>query len=338
MLSALTSLHQSLTWRQRARPLAACEPQETVQLSGQPAIGRPRWPTVALSLALALATACAPSPPALASQSTVKVLSLNVWHDSKEGVDQVAELIRTSGADIVGLQESSKNTPVLAEKLGFQSLQQGETTAILSRFPIEPTTPGKHGVVVKLPSGQRLGVGNLHLNHQPYQPYQLLKIPYGDHPFIETEAQAQEQAELARGHEVRQALQDLTELNGLPRVLTGDLNEPSHLDWTQNASRAGLHPIKVEWPTSKALEQAGWQDSYRVLNPDEVARPGWTWTPTTRPDDPADHHDRLDFVLYQGLKPVRVDIVAERAESGSIVVKPYPTDHRGVLTTFELGP
>ncbi|GMU51483.1 MAG: hypothetical protein AMXMBFR33_06290 [Candidatus Xenobia bacterium] len=338
MISALSNFRCWTERRPRTSGQNPGEPAESVQLSGLPATGWKVWRAVTLATALALATACSPSPPALASQNTVKVLTLNVWHDSKEGVDQVAELIRTSGADIVGLQESSKNSPVLAEKLKFNHFQQGETTAILSRFPIERATPGKHGVVVELPSGKRLGVGNLHLNHQPYQPYQLLRIPYGDHPFIQTEAQAQEQAELARGQEIRGALQDLTALEGLPRVLTGDFNEPSHLDWTERAARAGLHPLKVDWPTSRAAEQAGWQDSFRVLNPDEVARPGWTWTPMTRPDDPADHHDRLDFVLYQGIKPLKVDIVAERPENGTIVVQPYPTDHRGVLTTFQLEP
>src|SRR4030095_4872449 len=30
------------------------------------------------------------------------------------------------------------------------------------------------------------------------------------------------------------------------------------------------------------------------------ARPGVTWTPTTKPEDPKDHHDRIDFVFFAG--------------------------------------
>jgi exodeoxyribonuclease III len=39
--------------------------------------------------------------------------------------------------------------------------------------------------VVELSDG-RLYVFNIHLGASPYQPYQLLGIPYGNAPFLET--------------------------------------------------------------------------------------------------------------------------------------------------------
>ena len=46
--------------------------------------------------------------------------------------------------------------------------------------------------------------------------------------------------------------------SGSPVFLTGDFNEPSHLDWTQAAANAGLHfGKKVDWPTSHAVVNAG---------------------------------------------------------------------------------
>ncbi len=292
---------------------------------------------MALAGALGLALACAPGA-AVAGEQTVKVLSLNVWLDSHQGADKIAEEIKASGADIVGLQESNDHTQELADRLGYHAVQQRDTTAILSRFPIEQVTPNRDAVVVRLDNGKKLAVGNVHLYYKPYQPYQLLKIPYEDAPFIDTEAEAQAEAIKARGEDVDRALGDLETLKGLPRVTTGDHNEPSHLDWTQRAADAGHHPIKVAWPASLAFARAGFKDSYRVLNPDEVAKPGYTWTPTTEPGDPKDHHDRLDFVMYDGpgITPVKVEIVGENSQNADIVVTPYPTDHRGVLTTFKV--
>jgi exodeoxyribonuclease-3 len=67
--------------------------------------------------------------------------------------------------------------------------------------------------------------------------------------------------------------------------------------------------------------------------------PGYTWTPTTKADDVNDHHDRLDFILYrgEGIKLKSVDIIGENKENATIVVDPYPSDHRAVTAVFELG-
>jgi exonuclease III len=79
------------------------------------------------------------------------------------------------------------------------------------------------------------------------------------------------------------------------------------------------------------------RDAFRTVHPDEVARPGWTWTPTTRPDDPKDRHDRIDFVFFagRGVAVKHCSIVGEAKESADIVVQPYPSDHRAVVATIE---
>ena len=48
----------------------------------------------------------------------------------------------------------------------------------------------------------------------------------------------------------------------LPVFLTGDFNEPSHLDWTTAAANAKLCPLPVTWPSSKAVVDAGFVDAY----------------------------------------------------------------------------
>jgi exodeoxyribonuclease-3 len=120
--------------------------------------------------------------------------------------------------------------------------------------------------------------------------------------------------------------------------VTGDFNEPSALDWTDSVFAAGRCPAAVRWPTTAAILDAGFTDAFREVHPDPLASPGHTWTPTTADNDPADRHDRIDFVLVSGphVQVERAEIVGENAERADIVVTPYPSDHRGVVATFSL--
>ena len=124
---------------------------------------------------------------------------------------------------------------------------------------------------------------------------------------------------------------------GKPVFLTGDFNEPSSLDWTARAAAAGRCPVAVEYPSTLAVMQAGMRDAYRTAHPDELAHPGHTWTPTTRPDDPKDRHDRIDFVFLAGtsVSVKHCAVVGESSRYAGLVVQPYPSDHRAVVATME---
>ncbi len=122
-----------------------------------------------------------------------------------------------------------------------------------------------------------------------------------------------------------------------PVFLTGDFNEPSHLDWTEAAAKAGNCPLAVEWPSTKAISEAGLADALRIVRPDSVPDPAHTWTPTTRDDDPKDRHDRIDFVFFAGpAKATGVEIVGEAGGRAQIVVTPFPSDHRAVVAGFAI--
>jgi endonuclease/exonuclease/phosphatase family metal-dependent hydrolase len=213
---------------------------------------------------------------------------------------------------------------------------------VISRFAFVTNTPGKWGVAVRLPSGREAWIFNAHLMHAPYQPYQLFKIPYANAPFIDTAQEAVREARQARGAQVERLVAELKPVlaRGQPAFLTGDFNEPSHLDWTTRAVAAGRCPMVVEFPSTLAVVRAGMKDAFRMAFPDEAARPGWTWTPTTSPDDPKDRHDRIDFVFVAGTGlTVRLcEIVGESRPAADIVVAPYPSDHRSVVATIELPP
>lgn len=282
-----------------------------------------------------------------------RVLTYNLWvggESGKQPLSQSAKVVTTSKADVAGLQEalgseSGGKRPdrgrEMAAMLGWNYFAQGYGRAILTRHTIVATTPGRWGAKLKLPSGKELWMFNVHFAHAPYQPYQLLGIPYGDGKFIRTSEEAVHEANAARGKQVQELLADARDAlkSGLPVFLTGDFNEPSHRDWTQRAAQARVCPIAVPYPSTLAVENAGFRDAFRVIWPDEVARTGWTWTPTTRPDDPKDRHDRIDFIFFHGSNVTarRCDILGEDRKFADLVITPYPSDHRAVAATFVLG-
>ena len=279
---------------------------------------------------LALAACAAPQA---APVKVLSVLTLNIQVDARDGrLPGIVDLIRRSGADVVAMQEIDAAGPEIARQLGWRYARLSDG-AVVSKYELGPG-PGDLGVRIRLPGEQEVLLANIHLYYKPYQPYQLLGIPYEDGRFIRTEEEALAEAEAARGQQVRRAIEAVAQTDTV--IVTGDFNEPSHLDWTDRAAAAGRHPIRVRWPASSAFAAAGFKDSYRQIHPDEMAKPGYTWTPGLKPNDPKDHADRIDFVLYRGpgLRPRSARIVGESSAAADIVVTPYPTDHRGVLVEF----
>ena len=147
---------------------------------------------------------------------TVRVMSFNLWHGGdagKQPLERTVEVIKQSQADIVGLQETAGIAPEgeprpdraaeIAKRLGWNYVDQGERTGVISRFEIVGTTPRKWGVKLALPSGRQVYLFNVHFAHAPYQPYQLLDIPYENAPFLKTAEEAVAAAQAARGEQVQ---------------------------------------------------------------------------------------------------------------------------------------
>jgi endonuclease/exonuclease/phosphatase family metal-dependent hydrolase len=328
------------------------EPRTFVDKSMYARITTARWRQF-LSLAILGVAFFTETSKAQTMSETIRVMSFNLWHGGDAGqqpLQRTVEVIRQSRADIVGLQETAGVAPEgqprpdraadIAKRLGWSYVDQGERTGVISRFEIVGTTPRKWGVKLNLPSGRQVYLLNVHFAHAPYQPYQLLDIPYENAPFLNSAEQAVAAAQAARGEQVRRCLAEVKSAaaEGLTMFLTGDFNEPSHRDWTTAAAAAKQCPLCVEWPSTKAVEDAGFVDVFRNVYPDPVKSPGRTWTPTTRLTDPKDRHDRIDFVFMHGTdaRIKSIEIVGESAEFADIVVTPYPSDHRAVVADVEL--
>jgi hypothetical protein len=270
----------------------------------------------------------------------LRVMTFNIWMGGGRSAEHTAEVIARSGATVVGIQESLRgdtNTAVrIADSLGWYSYSRQASETTLSRYAITDTSKLGYGVKIQLPGRRSVWMFNVHLFYWPYQPYQLHGIDYGGAPFLRTADEAVASAWVARRAQVEEVIADIrsVEADACPVVLTGDFNEPSWLDWTDRAAQAGLCKLPVAWPAERAfMESLGLHDSYRTIYPDEVARPGRTWTPLPAERDVP---DRIDFVLYKGgLTPVASQIVGEDSPQSDIRFARYPSDHRAVLTTFE---
>ena len=308
-------------------------------------------PLLAAVLVLA-ATLSVPAPASAHEGRTVrlKVLTLNVFYGGDDldlatgdfcavpdgctrTLDLVVDTIRRSGADVVGVQEAERNTERIAARLGWYGSDRAH---VMSRFPIvDPPGSGGRYVFVVVAPGRVLAVANAHLPSDPYGPYAVRDGA--------TRAQVLALERAARVPAVAPLVRTLPALarKGIPVVLTGDFNSPSHLDWTAAvaAARADVR-YPVRWPASAALAAAGLRDTYREAHPDPVARPGYTWTPGGPESDPHEVFDRIDWVLAAGpVRTVASTVVGERGNPDvGVPVPVYPTDHRGVVSTLDVRP
>jgi endonuclease/exonuclease/phosphatase family metal-dependent hydrolase len=258
----------------------------------------------------------------------LKVMSFNIWMSGSGGLSNCIEGIRTSGADIVGLQECNATTAqTIANALGFHVTPDGDVS-IVSRYPIVAsiTASGGRGVTIELGPGQRVHFFNCHLAAYPYGPYDLKNG--------RTQSFILNQENATRMPALNQLLATMASYVATadPCFLTGDFNAPSHFDYTS-----------FPWPTSVACTNAGLVDSYYVLHsgnrkyPGLFAynEPGITWTPMTN-QEPEGVFDRIDFVYFSADDGVTVTNSTEL--DGRNSVNPWPSDHRAVLSTFTLAP
>jgi endonuclease/exonuclease/phosphatase family metal-dependent hydrolase len=236
-----------------------------------------------------------------------------------------------TGADVVGLQETGGTAAQeLAEALGWYHHRAGENLGVISRHPItarlgDPDVGfyGAAGVRIRLGQGCEVDVWTAHLDYTPYGPYESAFDGLAAAGLI-----AHEGVRLAQMRDALRTIEESAD-SGVPVVLAGDFNCPSHLDWPD-----------VAWPVTKAAEEAGLSDSYREVHPDPVRDPGHTWSPihpvhedgSGRPEP----QDRIDYVLHRGLTVLdsRTVVTGTPRPWPDVAGNEWPSDHAAVLTTF----
>ncbi|MBN2651734.1 MAG: endonuclease/exonuclease/phosphatase family protein [Spirochaetales bacterium] len=290
----------------------------------------------------------------LEPDDNLKILSFNIWHggvsDSKisefedkgdyagsglkpldpgTAVARVIDLIRISDADIVGLQETYGSGEAIADALGFTYCEKiypsGNNISIVSRFEIEE--------ILETDPQFNLLATKIRLNEEKSIVFFSIWIHWL--PDITTpgilEGKSEEQIieeEKPRLIHINQILDAARKYypstDTTPMLIVGDFNSPSHLD------------CKIKWPVSRLMQENGFTDSYREVNPDVKKFPGITWSP--RGDKSRSDQQRIDFIYYKGygIKAVKSKVI-ERYE-GNIFPEyfQYPSDHAAVLSEFTI--
>jgi endonuclease/exonuclease/phosphatase family metal-dependent hydrolase len=261
-----------------------------------------------LAVLLAAVCLCPARPPAARKRVRLSVMSYNihvgVGMDKRQDLKRIADVIKLSRCDLVGLQEVDRGVRrtggvdeirelarltgmdyAFAHNLDYQGGQYG--VAVLSRFPIlaidhrryantrERERRGFIRVEVEV-KGRRLNFVTTHLDYQ-----------YADGRLFET----------------RQLLKALEEVRG-PLVVTGDFNEEP---------AGGAYEL---------MRLAGFADGWRRGRAAESHGEGATY--------PADKPlKRIDYVFHRGLGEDRPPAAADE-EATQSVPDTLASDHRPI--------
>ncbi|RCV57980.1 endonuclease [Marinitenerispora sediminis] len=320
---------------------------------------------------------------------TLKVLQFNIWMGGSVvpgGRAGIADTIAAVKPDVVMLSESTPERVAnllsdLADRgLAFHDNQNPTDPAVISRYPIigHQSFPYWSKAVISV-DGTEVAAYSGHLEYRYYanylprgygggtpapletSEYGWNEIPTG--PITDVGLINRINVASGRTEVTKTVLADAAaeRRRGRLTMLAGDLNEPSHRDWTHRTRNLFDHNgTVVEWSTTKAIEEAGFRDSYRDVYPDPVRSPGFTWPSDNPGAEPgqltwapkADERDRIDFVFYHPdprihlvdsviVGPSTTIVRNERvAESGREEFwEPswtWPTDHKAVLSTFRV--
>jgi exonuclease III len=305
-------------------------------------IRRPATSPLALLLLTALLVALGRSEPAAAAAEPIelKVGEFNIEYGGTHvSFDKVVQAIQRGGADVVGIEEAQTHIPRLARALGWPYFS--ERLQVVSQYPlIDPPGANGHYLFVEVAAGEVVAIQNVHLPSNPYGPF---RIKQGE---SRAEVLAIEKRLRVPAIEVTlDAAQPLLDAH-IPTFLVGDFNAPTWQDWTERM--VGVRPqirYPVRWPVSLAVEAAGFVDSYRDVYPNPRVHPGLTWWADRPklfggyPPNPAPQ-DRIDLIYATpDATPTASIVVGERNNVlADVGVKPWPSDHRSVVSTFTVTP
>ena len=311
------------------------------------------------------------------------------------GLEKIADAIVQARADVVAFSEvrnyrgedwHRKMLAALkakAPELTFHGQFVGGDVGLVSRFPIASTasvfneTKADTGSLMAyrldLPDGRQITVCTAHLDYKHYALNWVRGYGGGNPDWKMRDANQDGEpdrindaaAVLAYNRQSRRgpalaaflAFAEKERAAGRTVILAGDFNEGSHLDWTEKAKDfAGHYGAVLPWDNSLALRHAGFRDAWRVVFPDEVKHPGFTWPATafgkktTSWAPKSDERDRIDFIYCSAngnLRPVQAWLVGPRTcfigerkvddpseDSFLCADLPWPSDHKGVLVEF----
>lgn len=271
----------------------------------------------------------------------VKVLQWNIWHGGvhvgNDGLSRVIDLIKASHADIITMQEGYGGQQRIKEALGYnmQTHALDDNLVLFSRYPITQVIPTKRNffsnpVKLMLPGNRPLLVNACWLRYAYRPEYSCYYPSMGHNTSVWTAEDAMLGMVDAKDiveNDTKPYLDDNT-----PVIIGGDFNSCSHLDWTAAATPLHYGYGPVSFPISQYMLNEGYKDSFREMNPDEVARPEGTFAVIYGHLQVS----RIDFLYYKGkdIKAVSSKIVRTAPEIDDV----WASDHAAVMTIFDMTP
>ena len=245
-----------------------------------------------------------------AQKTEFKVMAWNILRSGNQienGVDNVADMIKEINPDIVLMVETYGSGPYIAKKNGYNfHLVAKEGTAlddksvnlsIYSKFPfgkrIDTDYPFFLGGIEIFINNKKVRFFSNWFHYQPWnnKPEDMGKT-------------VQELLEWERTEHRYNMIQKVLpyfekyakESDSIPIIVGGDMNSPSHLDWSEKTKN--IHNgLVVPWYSTKVFEDLGFTDSFREKNPNPIKYPGITWDHKERDDS-----HRIDYIFYKGKK------------------------------------
>ena len=300
----------------------------------------------------------------------LKVMSWNIWHGGHakhlptDGCKGTLGILKQTDADVILMIETYGASTKVADYLGYYHRLLSDNLSIYSRYPITATytfadsisTSNFGGVEIDM-DGQKVRLFDTWLHYLPG----CRTVPTDK---SEEEILAWERTS-SRDDEIRRILNVLkpflAESDSIPVIMGGDFNIHSHLDWTEATKNMYSHGgAVVNWPVSKALEMAGFKDSFREVNPDPIKNIGTTWMHPLSEDwefkrsamertgkylpyaaSEVLRNDRIDFIYYQGAALEATESEIHTKDIGDMLsVKNkeflFASDHGFVLSTFKI--
>ncbi|MDO5978236.1 endonuclease/exonuclease/phosphatase family protein [Flavivirga spongiicola] len=283
---------------------------------------------------------------------TLKVLSLNTWHEGElvdGGFDAIVDIILQTEVDVIILCEiRNSNNIIFSNKItdelkkrgeDYYSFNSGKSPIVLSKFPIvskpviDNTSLTK--CIVKLNETLQVALYAAHLDYTHYACY----LPRGydgitwkklPEPVLDVSKILLQNKASSRDEAIELFVKDASveKENGNLVLLAGDFNEPSHLDWTMETKDLFDHNgTVVPWHNSITLKENNYVDAYRMKYPNPTTHPGFTWAAYNidvelsklvwTPD--ADDRDRIDFIYYNNDSRFTLEDIIVVGPSGSIV-------------------
>jgi hypothetical protein len=251
-------------------------------------------------------------------------LDLLVYNVEYGGGPDTDRVMRKVDADVVGVLESYDRLPEIARNAGYP--YYNVSLQLLSKYPIyEPSgADGLYGLIEVRP-GYVIPFFNEHLDYVDWGPRALRN----GNP-VASVVKAENAVRTSALEQPVEAMSGLLD-QGYPVFLTGDFNEPSSLDYTEET--VGTHEgvdEPVPWPVSEELLDLGFRDSYRDEHPDPLKTPGLTHR----------SGERIDYVYAGGAsKTLDSKLIGDPdAPDVDMGFAPWTSDHFAVLSTFEVTP